>query len=271
MASDGPSRERRGSDTARLLMPVEDGRPTYRDRIEILDVNETYDGGLCLVEVPADEPNLAWVLQDPAVVRVGYDQPATERTGPPSDLLDPGRNGPPREASERRRYEPPDGPVDVAAPTVVPPERVDDESIEFHVASAAEGVDPPPWVEAALGEQFDLSAAIRKRAYGAIEGGGAPIVREEYYVFPRAALAVPTALEANEDYRGTGAVRKFERGIRNDLLGHGIEHLYINTVPDIVRGLNETGLHDGRYERVEGLPSPSENTHWYRRTEPLEG
>ena len=251
--------------TARLIMPLVDGEPKYRERLNVLDVNERYEDS-CLVELPADEPNIDWVLQDPDVRRVGFDQPAPERDGPPTDLVDEGKEGVPEDPEERVAYERPNSErVNIKGISVIPPEDVKVEELVMETVKEDHDPELDQDVEEALSDRYDLSDAIFKQVIGFIEGDEVPLRREDYYIFPNAELGVVIYLGVTKEYRDSPVRNGISTDIGEDMKSHGVKDVLIYAYPGILDKTNETDLFDSVFKRDDSLPSNEDmNLYWYR-------
>lgn len=202
-------------DFRRLLVPIDGNEPQpdnsdvrYRFEFGNFDVNERYND-LALIEVDADNPDIEWALQDPNVVEVGYSQPANERGGPPTDILDYGKNGPPLDEEEFIQPENIDHSWFRERSSVIPPENSEKYNVSLYIEEERDIEPPYNDVEDCicdhLSQNYDLSG-LKKFKYGSMfEINNIMISRCTGYYLPNEKVMVAMDVEYTKRYNDTPA------------------------------------------------------------------
>lgn len=254
-----------GQLVTRVAMPLLDGEPKYAQHVDVLSVNERYDDGTALVEVPVDDLNLDFILQDPYVVREDY----AGRT------IDGGWNGIPRlpehQAPLTPRGDRPNWPLVDDIPGVrdeadVPQSDVRIEYVEDRTVLSGE---LPSHITRAWGTSTNVEGAKRCRVNGWLEPEGFLIRRLGYYLLPAIGVVVLEDTDWSTYYRALRPT--VNRLVYLDCIDRGCPRVRFAAPRDILDSANADAPDGVRYEADPELPDESERGfQWVRRVPDLD-
>lgn len=267
----------------RLLIPrnpdqTQQGNRDVRYRLELgnIDVNERYDD-MALVEIDTANPNIDWVLQDPNVIQVGYSQPPFERQGPPTDVFDMGKNGPPSHSEDRIPYTRSGRSESVSHPnlnlaeTVIRPENSASEEPAINVIGDEETVFSPgetvPPSFRFLEDEFDFTDLRIQSAFSHFKGDGVPLGLYEGYYLPAEEMIIINNLTVAEKYQNT-PIRSRTSVLVGDYLDekYNREETLVLSFDGVMERSNKV-VDDRVLEKDESIPSPANpELNWWRIT-----
>ncbi|MBC5793473.1 MAG: hypothetical protein H8Z69_05585 [Nanohaloarchaea archaeon] len=240
------------SELNRLLMPMVDGKPKYKERVRILSVNHKVGEDSVVVEVSEDDENLEWLLQARDVYELDYDGFITNSgpDGPPGDGRTPYK---PNEKDRDAMTQRPEG------YTIDQIENVDLELRKVREEDMAQ--DDLYRHYEALEKDWDLSNPKVIIFNTVVKGDKVVLGKIRYIYFPNENLMTCDFISISKPYTKTKVFHKtYDFGLKNHP-GYEVEEELVCSYCDKSRIIDRLKMD---YEKILTLEN-KQNICWFRR------
>lgn len=247
------------TEITRLELPMADGEPKYKYRFNnILSVNDRFEGdNICVVEVPSDEPNTDWVLQDPDACEINYDRPPK--------VINLGSNGPIKNRSKRPSYTLTRH--DKESPKGYTVYNLEEERFEVNSKTKTVKTDDcKPSIQALDSSGVYNFKEIQRTNYTyTIAGDSLPLISYDTYLHKEEGFYVTWRIEVADCLQGKQKLwwKALDNGARETIAKNNIKTLHMLAYPEIKQKLPEDP-----YVEDDSLPMAKEvgeNIRWYTR------